>query len=278
MVRTILGLLLVATIALPAWWLARHLHGREALEPAPARYSEDAPGACAAGSRPGNARDERTSGGISYAVKTPANYDPTRAHPLIVVYAPRFVSRTLSERFVGLTRDATASGFLVAYADSRTLSLAVIDDLGTLPERIALRWCVDERRIFFTGHSDGGTVSTALAVLGKARRPPAAIAPSAAGFRREDLEAYACPRPLSVMVLHNRHDGLFPAYGAGAASWWARCNGCEVERPQKRADGCVSYPDCASGVTTLYCESEGSHLDWPTRNRALLDFFLSTRP
>ncbi len=211
-------------------------------------------------------------------VKTPANYDPTRAHPLIVVYAPRFVSRTLSERFVGLTHDATAEGFLIAYADSRTLSPPAIDDLGTVPERIALRWCVDERRVFFTGHSDGGTVSTALAVLGKAPLAPAAIAPSAAGFRREDLEGYACPPPLSVMVLHNRDDGLFPGYGAGAASWWVKCNGCEVERPEKREDGCVSYPACASGVTTLDCESEGSHLDWPARNRALLDFFLSARP
>ena len=45
------------------------------------------------------------------------------------------------------------------------MDLATIDDLSSIPDRIAARWCIDERRIHLTGHSDGGTVATATAVL-----------------------------------------------------------------------------------------------------------------
>jgi polyhydroxybutyrate depolymerase len=206
-------------------------------------------------------------------VKTPANYDPLRAHPLIVVYAPHGANRFLSERFVGLSHAATEAGFVIAYADSHSLEPRHLQELGRIPGEVAMRWCIDPGRVFFTGHSDGGTAATALAVLGKATPAPAAIAPSAAGFRRDDLEAYACPAPIPVMVLQNRDDELFPGFGRGAAEWWAGCNGCDRSRPEPRADGCVVYPDCRSGAATLFCESEGEHAVWPERNRSLLEFF-----
>jgi polyhydroxybutyrate depolymerase len=250
------------------------LHGGEDLEPAAHAYSANERVACPAGSRSGTSEpaEAATPRGVGYVVKPPANYDPLRAHPLIVVYAPRGVSRRVSERLVGLTRAATAGGFVVAYADSRPLDMATIGDLATLPEAIASRWCIDERRVYLTGHSDGGTVATAIAVLGKGRVRPSAIAPSAAGFRREDLARYDCPPPLGVMVLHSRADELFPGFGRGAAEWWASCNGCGSE-PEKRPDGCLAYPACRPGGETIYCEGEGRHADWPGRNADMLDFF-----
>jgi polyhydroxybutyrate depolymerase len=127
--------------------------------------------------------------------------------------------------------------------------------------------------VFLTGHSDGGTVATAVTVLGKATRP-AAIAPSAAGFRGPDLATYACPPPVAVMVQHGRHDDLFPGFGGEAAAWWAACNGCRAE-PERRADGCLAYPGCRAGGATLYCEHEGRHVDWPRRNERILEFFES---
>jgi polyhydroxybutyrate depolymerase len=279
--RTVLiALAVCAAIAIVAdVILARPvLHGGEDLVPAAHVYPPDEPVACPAGSRAGprEPSEAATALGVDYVVKPPANYDSTRAHPLIVVYAPRGLSRSFSERLVGLTRAATTEGFIIAYADSRPLDLETIDDLGSVPEEIAKRWCVDERRVFLTGHSDGGTVATATAVLHKGGLHPAAIAPSAAGFRREDLASYPCPAPLGVMVQHSSSDELFPGFGRGAADWWGACNGCD-SRPETRADGCLAYPNCAAGGETLYCEGEGSHGVWPERNAAMLAFFERVR-
>src|SRR5205814_422576 len=89
-------------IALPWLRVGRHLHSGVDLEPARHEYAPDEPVACAAGSRTGGAgtsSSERSEEGVGYLASTPANYDPTRAHPLIVVFAPHGANRFLSERF-----------------------------------------------------------------------------------------------------------------------------------------------------------------------------------
>lgn len=277
-----LGVLALVAVALyiPLWRASPRLHGLEDAAIAAHDHEADEPVACAVGSRPGPAGEspsEATAEGIRYIVKTPANYDATRAHSLIVVFAAHGVGRSFMERYVGLTREATEKGFVVAYADSRRLDRRAIEELARIPEDVARRWCIDPRRVYFTGHSDGGTVATAITVFGKAKLMPAAIAPSAAGFRGKDLAPLACPPPVAVMVLHNQRDEHFAGWGHEAADWWAACNGCGAT-PETRADGCLVYPGCRSGGTTLYCESEGRHVDWPERNPAMLEFFRSTTP
>lgn len=264
-----------AALVVPLWRASPRLYGAEEAEIAPHAYAASEPIACASGFRTGPtgvSSHESTPRGLRYMVKTPSNYDPTKAHPLLVVYAPHGASRFRSERYVGLTRAATGEGFIVVYADSRPLDRATIEDLGGIPERVATQWCVDRGRIYLTGHSDGGTAATAITVLGKSPTVPAAIAPSAAGFRREDLTALACPPPVSVMVLHSRHDELFPSFGRAAAEWWAACNGCGPT-PVPRGDGCLVFPECRPQGATLYCEGDGEHIDWPDRNQAMLEFF-----
>jgi polyhydroxybutyrate depolymerase len=276
--RLQIGLVVVGIlfVALPIVCTMRRLRGREDLELAAASYEAAARAACEAGTRPGatgRSDEERTGKGFGFSVRTPANYEATRAHPLIVVYAPRGSPRGLVERYVGLTRAATAAGFVIAYADSQELSPPTIVALAEIPRAVAKRWCIDESRIFLTGHSDGGTAAEALAFRPETRGLAAAIAPSGAGVRDADLAAETCPPPIPVMVLHAKSDWVFPGYGAEAARWWAACNRCDLEHPALRADGCRAFPGCAEGVETLYCESEGGHLDWPARNDTLIEFF-----
>jgi polyhydroxybutyrate depolymerase len=178
----------------------------------------------------------------------------------------------LSERVTGLTHVASEEVFVVAYVDAHAIDPGHLAELGRVAADVASRWCIDTGRVFFTGHSDGGTAAAALAVLGLAKPRPAAIAPSAAGFRRGDLDRYACPGSLPVMVLHNRNDELFPGFGRAAVEWWARCNGCSVDT-SPAADGCVAFRGCPAAAATLFCESDGTHLDWPERNQAMLRFF-----
>ena len=235
-----------------------------------------ATGRCDSGTKPGTAgasNDEQTPTGIRYMVKTPANYAASIAHPLLMVYAPARTNRYESEDFVHLTQEATAAGFIVAYADHRTMTPKAIEELAAIPRLIEQKWCVDHKRIVLTGHSDGGTAAMAIAFLDGTKHIPAAIAPSAMGIRGEDLKAYHCPDPLPVMLMHSSQDTLFPGYGKEAIQWWAICNGCDPTPLVKDGDGCVTYKGCKNKVATRYCEGTGSHTTWPGSNKAIIEFF-----
>lgn len=236
----------------------------------------NATGHCPVGSHPGlaGATDGKVSAdGIRYMVRTPSNYDATFAHPLLMVYAPAGQSRWASERLTGLTTVATGAGFVVAYVDHRSLSISTIEQLGTIPDLVAKDWCIDEHKVYVTGHSDGGTASLMLAVLEKTKTVPAAIAPSAAGVTGKDLDAFQCPAPMPIMIMHSKTDSLFPGWGAQTSAWWAGCNHCAVTKTKIIEGGCRAYQGCASGGATLYCEGTGSHRDWPNLNRVMLEFF-----
>ena len=237
----------------------------------------NAVGHCAAGSRSGLAGaidGKLSSDGIRYMVRTPLNYDATFTHPLLMVYAPAGQGRRASERFTGLTSTATGAGFIVAYADHKQLNLVTVEQLGTIPGLVAKDWCIDEKRVFVTGHSDGGTASLALAVLDKTKNIPAAIAPSAAGWTGKDLESFQCRAPIPVMIMHGKNDSLFPGWGTQTAAWWAGCNRCDVSKTKPVEGGCRAYQQCAQNGATLYCEGTGGHRDWPNLNRVMLEFFL----
>jgi polyhydroxybutyrate depolymerase len=242
----------------------------------------DLPAGCADRGREGPAGGANrllTSHAIPFSVRTPANYDGTRAHPLLVLYAPGGQHRFASEQFYALTLQATSAGFIVAYPDHLRLSMRGFDELAQVPTLVAQRWCIDEHRVYLAGHSDGGSTAAAITFLGKSALPPSALVVSAAGIRKQDLEAYACAQPISVMVIHSREDELFtlPAYGKDAAYWWAHCNRCESTLGQSGDDGCARFKGCADATSTIYCETLGSHAQWPSANASRLLAFLQQR-
>lgn len=233
-------------------------------------------GGCGLGAKagPAGASDSlRSLAGIAYNVRAPANYDPTWAHPLLMVFAAAGSSAKKTEALTRLTSAATRRGFVVGYVSHRALSPQAVQDLAKVPAEIAQRWCIDPQRVFATGHSDGGSVSTAMGLLAETRGGLAGIAPSAAGFEKQAFAAYACPSPLAVMVLHGKRDRLFPDWGQQAAHWWAGCNGCEVAKTAARGPYCVAFQGCAERGATLYCESDGTHTDWPPLGDEILRFF-----
>jgi len=222
----------------------------------------------------GETYGEETENGIKYNVRTPANYDASVAHPLLLVFSPAGSNRAKTEKTTGFTFPATQAGFIVAYADHPELSPSTTVELGTIPSLMAKKWCIDEKQVYVTGHSDGGTSAMALAFMTGTRHIPRAIAPSAAGVAYDDLRDRRCPEPLPVMVMHSSKDRLFPGYGQQAVGWWAACNKCDPI-PDKIANGCFSYSGCAGGVKTLYCEGDNIHSHWPERSQDIVEFFVS---
>jgi polyhydroxybutyrate depolymerase len=99
---------------------------------------------CASGTRPGESgavNGESTGEGIKYNIRMPLNYDPTIAHPLLMVYSPAGSNRAKTEKLTGLTLKATIAGFIVAYADHSELSPTSTIELGTILGLIAKKWC-----------------------------------------------------------------------------------------------------------------------------------------
>ncbi|HIE90053.1 MAG: poly(3-hydroxybutyrate) depolymerase [bacterium] len=216
---------------------------------------------------------QNIDGTVSYNVTTPLNYRRDFAHPLLMVWAPNGFSAFMSERYTGLTRDATEQGFVVVHASSIRLGLKSIEVLGQIPLAVMAQWCIDPALVFYTGHSDGGTVSTALTVMDDLSVHPRAIAPSAMGMRGQDMEAFSCPVPTSIMLMHNQDDGHFPGFGADVIKWWAKCNQCAAGTVPTVLGNCKEFVGCADGSVTLLCEPEGSHMYWPGHELDPVAFF-----
>jgi polyhydroxybutyrate depolymerase len=232
---------------------------------------------CPAGEKLGTAAGADglfTAGGIRYNVRAPADYEPERAHPLLVVLSPRVNddSAEALEQFTGLTPDATARGYVLAYAEwFDPVPPENRADSDTIRTDVANTWCIDAARVYYTGHSDGGSVVTLLTLGGA---PIAAVAPSAAGIDDSDAAMFPCTKPIPAMVIHSSDDMIFPmpAHGQVAADAWAMCSSCAAPgAPQ--ADGCVSYAGCAEGSEVQYCEATGGHYEWYGLNASMLDFF-----
>ncbi len=235
---------------------------------------------CDAGGRLGHGGatdDEISDDGIRYSVRTPINYDASIAHPLLMVYSPYGRDRGETERFTYLTREATAAGFIVSYVDHERMAPETLIKLGAIPRRIVKKWCVDEDRVYFTGHSDGGSIAMGLAFINGTRDIPAAIAPSAAGITGDDVADRSCPKPISVMIMHSSHDTVFPGYGKSVIGWWAHCNKCSITAITQQQGGCIAYGGCANGVKTWYCENAHPHPVWPGTNSAIIGFLTGAR-
>jgi len=239
----------------------------------------DADTGCEPGSRTGPAGssdDVPTIVGAAIDVRTPEDYDPTVAHPLIVVYAPAGADAALTEQFTGLTPGALARGYIIAYVDHISPSTVdVIDIAATIPDEIVQTWCVDEERIFLTGHSDGGTISEVALARDDEAPAPRAAAPSAAGVTGASMTSLGCPAEArSMLVMHSSNDQLFPldqGFGAAAARFWVDCNACED--PPGNLGGCHDWDTCDDGARVLYCEGTNAHGQWPGLNMMILDFF-----
>lgn len=213
--------------------------------------------------------------GIVYNVTTPLNYKSDYAHSLLLVWAPNGFNALMSERFTGMTREATQNGFIVAHVGSIRLNLENIENLSQIPLAITKQWCVDPKLVFYSGHSDGGTLSNALAIMSGLPVYPRAIAPSAMGMRGADMVEFACPRPTSVLLMHNQNDTHFPGFGEEVIRWWANCNQCSEETRVSERNSCTEYVGCVGEVKTLFCEPPGNHLVWPGRAISPVAFFSS---
>jgi polyhydroxybutyrate depolymerase len=139
-----------------------------------------------------------------------------------------------------------------------------------LLDALATEVCVDTRRVFATGFSNGGFFANRLACELSDRI--AAIAPVAGDL---GLATCAPRRPVPVLHTHGDADLVVPFNGSPALRFpsatdsvrgWAMRNGCasSVTEVYNRGDArCVSFDRCPPGGEVQLCTIRGGGHTWP---------------
>ncbi len=131
--------------------------------------------------------------------------------------------------------------------------------------------CVDQKRVFATGHSFGGYMTNLVGCLrGDVVR---AIAPVSGGF----VASGACKGPVAAWLAHGDRDGTVPqSEGLAARDRWLASNGCAATSKPVSPGQCVSYDGCTANHPVVWCSFAGDHFPLPDYTRpAIWDFFKS---
>lgn len=233
------------------------------------------PMGCPGGSRSGPAgkTNDVKSTTVLFNVRTPSGYLPTAAYPLVAVFSAAGNNRNGMESSTGLTAPALAHGYVIAYADHTDPVESAAKMAADIISRVTADWCIDARRIYTTGVSDGGFVDYLLPFYLDSPRI-AAMAPSSAGAK--PTVEQRCPKqiPLPTIILHSKNDDVFPGYGLTARDYMIRCNECEKMALPALSNGCVPYGGCKGGAAVEYCEGSASHEVWPSAiTEHMFEFF-----
>ncbi|HJL14451.1 MAG TPA: PHB depolymerase family esterase [Sandaracinaceae bacterium LLY-WYZ-13_1] len=222
----------------------------------------------------------------------PEAYDPSEGTMLVLNFHGFSSADWQQALLTRMGEEADARGFVVAYPQGVAVSwnagdccgtawADAVDDVGfveALIDELSEAYCIDPRRIFATGMSNGGFFSHRLACELSERI--AAIAP-VAGVLGVEPESCAPPRPVPVWQFHGTEDGLVPyeggtpvvpELGAGLVfrsvdetmAHWAARDGCESTTTPFYENGdvtCVGWDGCEAPVRL--CTVDGGGHTWP---------------
>lgn len=240
---------------------------------------------CSGGTlQPGNSNRKLTVGGIEreYNLHVPASYDPATPIPLVLNFHGYTSNMEQQEFFSMMSPKADSAGFIVAYPNGlknpngnqswNAGACCAYDDLerddvgfvNAMLDDLEGAGCIDQKRVYATGMSNGGYMSHLLGC--KLADRIAAIAPVAGVLGIPAAECQPA-RPIPVIHFHGTEDTLVlydsvPDTFAG----WAERNGCTDTPKQTLLNGtahCEAYEACDAGVSVTLCTLEGEGHCWP---------------
>lgn len=222
----------------------------------------------------------------SYDLFVPPAHDGQTPVPLVVNFHGWTQTPADQAEFSQMNGTATERGFVVAYPAGIETSWNAglccggaqsqgIDDVGfarAVVAQLGTTLCVDERRVYATGHSNGAFLSHRLAC--EAADVFAAIG-SIAGVIGIPAAACTPGRAVPVMHMHGTGDGIVAIGGGGVlghpsalestVGWVAR-NGCDPTSAVTVSQGdtsCQEWSGCQQGATVSMCTIEGMGHCWP---------------
>jgi poly(3-hydroxybutyrate) depolymerase len=206
-----------------------------------------------------------------YIVGLPSSYDENQPYPLLMAFHGASIGAEFFRSFFNLA-PAAGEEAIIVYLEANGGQWDYNRDLPYLDEvvsRLKAEYCIDEDRVFATGHSAGGYFSNAIGV----RRTELlrAIAPISGGAQfRQDPDG-----TIAVWIAHGDADTIVQtSEGRSARDFWLEQNGCNANKSTPvEPSPCVSYADCAAGSPVHYCEFSGGHNIPTWAPQAVWDFF-----
>ena len=222
----------------------------------------------------------------TYQLFVPQHYDGR--HPVPVVFNFHgFGSNAQQQMFYGDFRaQADRDTFLVVAPDGQgqnrhfnlTGESGLQDDVAmvlALLDHVESTLCVDADRVFSTGMSDGGAMTSALAC-----KAPDRFAAFGAVAVIIFQEACAGTRPVAITAFAGTADPVVPFNGGvvsccghptlgsapGAMAGWAKHDGCAAAPREDRLGSEVrrqTWPDCRGGSAVVFYIVDGGGHTWP---------------
>jgi polyhydroxybutyrate depolymerase len=208
----------------------------------------------------------------SYQLHVPASYDGSTPVPVVLNFHGLTQTGELQREQSKMDRKSDEEGFIVVYpngvsnawnsgggiseADDVGFARAVIDD-------VAARGCIDRKRVYATGMSNGGQMSHRLAC--EAADVIAAVAPHSGGLRIDPSDCRPS-RPIPILHFHGENDTIasFESIPADIATW-ARLNECTDESEVTFQQGdvtCTTRSQCKDGVSVTLCAASDAGHCW----------------
>ncbi len=240
--------------------------------------------------RPGRTA-ERTisSGGLrrQYLLHLPPSYQVDSPTPLVLSFHGHGANANDQEGRTGLSRVADEQGFIAVYPQGlrgptgatgwattarRTVKVDDVLFVSDLLNQLQARLCIDPRRIFATGFSNGGGMTNVLACTMAGRL--AAFAPVSGSYPPYPGGCFPV-RPVPMLEIHGTEDSVVPYTGKPAMheppvlSWlqgWASADGCTSGPTTFYEQGDVTgmeWTGCKDDATVVHYRIAGEGHTWP---------------
>jgi polyhydroxybutyrate depolymerase len=207
----------------------------------------------------------------TYTVYAPTSYTGKSSVPLVFDFHGMGSNGSQQKSLSGWDKLADKQGFIVVYGDGSgnswnaggccpSASTDKIDDVGFVKAVItalATEACIDVKRVYASGCSNGGAMSFRLAC--DAADVVAAVAPV-------DFDTVATPckpsRPITEIQFRATKDQMVDYKGAEPNfKNWGTLNQCTGSpAPLAGHSTCQAYPSCAQEAETILCTvTDGTH-------------------
>jgi polyhydroxybutyrate depolymerase len=209
----------------------------------------------------------------SYLVHIPPGYDGTK--PLPLVFDVHGYTSFASEQRMRSKWDEMADkeGFVLINPEGVNKSWNAGSCCGGNGEddvkyfrdvvtKATAELCIDSKRIYVSGHSNGGAMTYRLAC--EAADIFAAVAPVCGWMTVDNCNP---ARPIPVLAIRSQNDGTVRIETAdGDIDEWLSNDEC-AENPVTTSGVCKTYGSCAAGTQVMDCRPRGGH-----------DFFYASNP
>ena len=223
----------------------------------------------------------------TFDLHVPATYDPTKRTPMVFVFHGYTMTNTQIATASHFAAAADKHGMIALFPQGIQNSFNAgdccgiaqsdgVDEIAFANAMIAAidgEYCLDAKRVFSAGFSNGGFLSYRLAC--ELSDKIAAVAPVAGGLR---IDASACKpkRPVPLLHIHGTNDLLVPYNGGGVGAIhpvsysidaFKTKNGCAAGAGTgvytKDDVSCTKWSGCTDGADVELCTVTGGGHAWP---------------